>query len=215
MDGQEKEEKEEEDEEKEEEEEEEEEKQNVELSPREIRRRAERREAQRQRLENEAHDAATTRCAVTVVLRDKGTRMNCELWCAGGVVVQHAHCRRPCLLTTSAAVPDSYHAGHATVYFAPAEVMNPPPPPALLTASLLVCIRADETWQLDLIRVRAFPSPSLRRMGQEAALNCSRQNSRTKSLWWFATAGLILSQTTFQRKSAAPQDWRITVSWPW
>ena len=97
------------------------------LSPREVRRRAELREQERVRLAKFAEDAAATRCAATVVLRDKGTRMNCELWCAGGVVVRHSHCARPCLLTTSAAVPDSYHAGHATVYFAPDEVCRNPP----------------------------------------------------------------------------------------
>ena len=89
------------------------------LSPREIRRRAESKEAKHRSQELEARDAAAVRSAVTVVLRDKGTQMGCELWRAGGVIVRHVHCSKPCLLTTSAAIPDAYHAGHATVYFSP------------------------------------------------------------------------------------------------
>lgn len=74
---------------------------------------------ERQQLQAAKIDSLALSAAVTFTLRDKGTRLGCELWTAAGVLVRHRFCDRPCLLTTARAMPDRFHANHATVTFAP------------------------------------------------------------------------------------------------
>jgi len=56
---------------------------------------------------------------VSLILRDKGTRLGCELWRASGLIVKTKHFDQPVVLTTASTLPDSYHSVHATVYFNP------------------------------------------------------------------------------------------------
>lgn len=54
-------------------------------------------------------DLAIERSSVTVTLRDKGTRIGCELWTASGIIVIVND--KPCVLALGPTVPDAYHAG--------------------------------------------------------------------------------------------------------
>jgi len=86
-----------------------------ELTPGEQRRRAELRELKAAARERRLRDAAIRNASCTIRLVDKGTRRGCELWISSGVIVTTKYCTAPCLLTTHSAIPDPYHAAHATV----------------------------------------------------------------------------------------------------